>query len=84
MIHGFSSRRPGGIIFTKIVCLDENIISKMEDMAYRYDKYNTLISIYFASFIHLTEKEYDKFMNEFDIILVDSKQELNMLKKLLL
>lgn len=79
LVHGYSSERPG-IVITHIISSDGNIIKEMANHSFRYD---SECNDYLASFIHFTVKERDEFVDEFNIILVDDKKELEMLKKII-
>ena len=78
MIYGYSTERVGGY-FTHVICLDEEIIKSMSDNNFRSDNGVAYGS---QTFFHLTKQTRDEFLEEYDIILVDSKNELKMLKKI--
>ena len=79
MLYGYVAKRSRNVIFTHIIGFDKDIMDEMAKEAHRYD--NTGISNY-ASFIHLDENEHDNFIKNFNINLVEDKNELKMLRKL--
>ncbi len=90
MIYGYAAKRTGSII-THIIGFDTEIIEDMEEHSHRFDGstrdygpiYEDIPVSPSASFIHLTERHHEDFIKEFDIHLVDSKKELNFLKKIM-
>ena len=79
MIYGYASIRPQ-IIITHLIGYDLEQIEIMEDHSHRFD---TKTDTKKASFVHLSTKRHEEFVKLFDIHLVESKHELNFLKKLL-
>ncbi len=78
-IYGYSAERPGAF-FTHIVSCNESIMNEMEEYSHRYDGGHDLST---GSFVHLTVKDRDDFVDKFNIVLVDDKNELKMLKKII-
>ena len=91
MIYGYASKRTGGAIFTHITGFDSEILKEMEDHSHRFDGltsrhpsiYGDNITPQAASFVHLNEKKHHNFIRKFNIHLVDTKKELQFLKKML-
>jgi len=79
LAHGYSSERPG-VFITHIVVSDGNLINEMAKHSHRYDNACNDNS---GSFVHLTIQERDDFIEKFEIILVDDKKELQMLKRII-
>lgn len=78
-MYAFSSERVNAI-FTHVIGFDDEILEEMKDHSYRYDG-GSIENL--ASFLHFTPDERDDFIEKFDITLVETKKELQMLKKLI-
>lgn len=77
-MFGYSSKRPG-VIITHVINFTEKELADMSEHSHCFDsrpEYN------WASFVHLHENEYNDFMDCFDVMLVDTKSELQFVKKL--
>lgn len=79
-MYAFSSERIK-TIFTHVIGFDDETLEEMSDHSYRYD--NGSIE-HLASFLHFTLDERNDFIKKFNITLVETKKELNMIKKLIL
>ncbi len=90
MIYGYASNRVG-TIFTHIVGFNQETLEKMEEHSHRYDgstrSYRSMYEdesiVLSASFVHLNENDHNSFIDDFEIYLVDTKKELQFLKKML-
>lgn len=78
-MFAFSSERVKSV-FTHVIGFDDEILEEMSEHSYRYD--NGAIEN-LVSFLHFTPAKRDMFIKEFDITLVETKRELEMLKKLI-
>lgn len=78
-MYAFSSERVNAV-FTHVIGFDDEILEEMEDHSHRYDG-GSIENL--ASFLHFTPDERDDFIEKFDIMLVETKKELQMLKKLI-
>lgn len=77
-MYAYSSERVKSV-FTHVIDFDEEILEEMSDHSYRYDG-GSIENL--ASFFHFTSGERDDFIKEFDIMLVETKKELQFLRKL--
>lgn len=78
-MYAYSSERVKSV-FTHVIGFDDKILEEMSDHSYRYDG-GSIENL--ASFLHFTPAERDDFVKEFDIMLVETKKELQLLKKLI-
>lgn len=78
-MYGFSSERVN-VVFTHVIGFDDEILEEMCIHSYRYDG-GSIENL--ASFLHFTPDERDTFVKKFDIMLVETKKELQMLRKLI-
>lgn len=78
-MYAYSSERVNAV-FTHVIDFDKEILEEMSDHSHRYDG-GAIENL--ASFIHFTPEKRDNFIEEFDITLVETKKELQILKKLL-
>ncbi len=90
MIYGYASNRSGSI-FTHTIGFEAETLKKMEEHSHRFDGssrghrslYSDIPPVPQASFVHLNEQAHEDFIKEFDIYLVDTKKELQFLKKIM-
>jgi len=78
-MYAYSSERVN-VVFTHVTGFDDEILEEMSDHSYRYDG-GSVENL--ASFLHFTPDKRDEFVKKFDITLVETKKELQMLKKLI-
>ena len=78
-MYGYTSKRPGGI-FTHVVNFSQPEYNDMMNHSHCYS--NSDFDPLQASFIHLTEKNYNEFVEKFKIEIVETKKELHFLKQL--
>ena len=78
-MYGFTIYRPGAI-FTYVVDFDSVILKEMANDSHRWD---SGIDLYMASFVHVDEKNYQRFIEKFQLTFVDSMNDLNLLKKMI-
>lgn len=78
-MYGYTSKRPGGI-FTHVVNFNKQELNDMSTHSHNYT--NSEFDPLQASFFHFTEKEHDDFIEKFKIELVETKKELQFLKRL--
>jgi len=78
-MYGFSSKRVDAV-FTHVIGFDDESLEEMCIHSYRYDSGSIE---HLASFLHFTSAERDAFIEKFDINLVETKKELQLLKKLI-
>ncbi len=78
-MYAFSSERVNAV-FTHITGFDNEILEEMCIHSYRYDS-GSIENL--ASFLHFTPAERDAFIKKFDITLVETKKELQMIRKLI-
>lgn len=78
-MYGFSSERVNAV-FTHVTGFDDESLEEMCIHSYRYDS-GSIDNL--ASFLHFTPDERDGFVKKFDINLVETKKELQLLKKLI-
>ena len=78
-MYAYSSERVKAV-FTHVTGFDDEILEEMSDHSYRYDG-GSIENL--ASFLHFTPEKRDEFIQKFDITLVETKKELQLLKKLI-
>ena len=85
MLYGYTTVRINSFI-THVVGATSEVMEEMMEHSYRFDRFTPNTDSRpdtTGSFVHLSKTARDDFVHHFGIQLVDSKNELNLLKKLI-